>query len=228
MIILHNPRSTRPRNRRLPLSVLALGAVLEGREEYEIVDGNLDDNPTETILRLIQEREVEMLGVSVMPGPQMAAAVESCREIRRLHPKLPIVWGGYFPSIYSDATLNARYVDYAVRGQGEDTLLELLDALRGKKKLEEIAGLSFKDVFGLHRHNPERPMKGPDAFRGPLSTRFQSNNTCALLSSASAPPCTTPASAARSDAVFAAFMRPTAIASAWRALSARKPYCVIW
>ena len=48
MIILYNPRSTRPRNRRLPLSVLALAAVLEGREEYEIVDGNLDDNPTGT------------------------------------------------------------------------------------------------------------------------------------------------------------------------------------
>ena len=163
MIILYNPRSTRPRNRRMPLSVLALGAVLEGREDYEIVDGNLDDNPTETILRLIRDREVEMLGVTVMPGPQMAAAVESCLQIRRLHPKVPIVWGGYFPSIYSDATLNARYVDYAVRGQGEDTLLELLDAFRGKKKFEEIAGLSFKDVFGLHRHNPERPMKGPDS-----------------------------------------------------------------
>jgi len=164
MIILFNPRSTKPRNRRLPLSVLALAAVLEGREDYEIVDGNLDDNATATILRLIQEREVELLGVTVMPGPQMAAAVESCKEIRRRYPKLPIVWGGYFASIYGDAALNARYVDYAVRGQGEETLLELLDAMRGKRKLDGIQGLSYKDVFGLHRHNPERLMKGPDAF----------------------------------------------------------------
>src|ERR1700691_2198627 len=138
MIILFNPRSTKPRNRRLPLSVLALAAVLEGREDYEIVDGNLDDNATATILRLIQEREVELLGVTVMPGPQMAAAVESCKEIRRRYPKLPIVWGGYFASIYGDAALNARYVDYAVRGQGEETLLELLDAMRGKRKLDGI------------------------------------------------------------------------------------------
>src|SRR5215469_6482304 len=164
MIVLLNPRSTKPRNRRLPLSVLALGAVLEGREDYEIVDGNLDDNPTATILRLVAERDVEMLGVTVMPGPQMAAAVESCREIRRLHPKLPIVWGGYFPSTYTDAALNARYVDYVVRGQGEDTLLELLDAMRGNRPFENIAGLSYKDVFGLHRHNPERLLKPPDAF----------------------------------------------------------------
>ena len=45
MIILLHPRSTRPKNRRFPLSVLALAAVLEGREEYEIVDGNVDPDP---------------------------------------------------------------------------------------------------------------------------------------------------------------------------------------
>ena len=164
MIILFNPRATKPRNRRFPLSVLALAAVLEGREEYAVVDGNLDADPVSTISRLIQERPVELLGVTVMPGPQMVAAIESSREIRRRFPKLPIVWGGYFPSIYTDAALNARYVDYVVRGQGEETLLELICALRGQRGLETIAGLSYKDIFGLHRHNPERQMKGPDAF----------------------------------------------------------------
>jgi radical SAM superfamily enzyme YgiQ (UPF0313 family) len=94
----------------------------------------------------------------------MAAAMEASREVRRLRPTVRIVWGGYFPSIYPDATLNARYVDFAVRGQGEDTLLELLGALRGSGDLEDIRGLSYKDTFGLHRHNPERPMKGPNAF----------------------------------------------------------------
>ena len=164
MIILFNPRATKPRNRRFPLSVMALAAVLEGKEEYEIVDGNVDDHATETVLDLIEQKNVELLAVSVMPGPQMAAAVTTCREIRLRRPDVPIVWGGYFPSIYTDATLNARYVDYAVRGQGEDTLLELLAALRGSGKLENIRGLSFKDVFGLHRHNAERLMKPPDAF----------------------------------------------------------------
>ena len=164
MIVLFNPRSTKPRNCRLPLSVLALAAVLEGREEYRVVDGNVESDATSTILRLIDQHAVDLLGVTVMPGPQMAAAMEASREIRRVRPKVPIVWGGYFPSIYPDATLNARYVDFAVRGQGEDTLLELLGSLRGSGKLEDIRGLSYKDAFALHRHNPERPMKGPDAF----------------------------------------------------------------
>lgn len=164
MIILVNPRATKPRNRRLPLSVLALAAVLEGHEEYHVVDGNVEDNPTSTILSLIDQHRIDLLGLTVMPGPQMVAAMEISREIRRLRPDVPIVWGGYFPSIYPDAVLNARYVDFAVRGQGEDTLLELLEAFRGARSLEDIRGLSYKDMFGLHRHNRERPMKGPDSF----------------------------------------------------------------
>ena len=164
MIILYHPRATRPRNRRLPLAVLALAAVLEGREEYEIVDGNLEENPTARILDLIDRHTVELVGVSAMPGPQMVAAMETSREVRRLHPKVPICWGGYFASIYPDAALNARYVDFVARGQGEDTLIELLDALRGKRSLDSVKGLLYKDMFGLRHDNGERPMKGPDEF----------------------------------------------------------------
>lgn len=164
MIILFHPRATKPHNCRMPLAVLALAAVLEEREEYEIVDGNLDDAPLESILSLIDLYRVELLGVSVMPGPQMVAAMEVCREVRRLCPEVPIVWGGYFPSIYPDAALNARYVDYVVRGQGEETLLELIESLRGLRDLSTVRGLSYKDAFGLHRSNAERPMKGPDSF----------------------------------------------------------------
>jgi radical SAM superfamily enzyme YgiQ (UPF0313 family) len=144
--------------------VLALAAVLEGREEYSIVDGNVDSDPLGTILRLIDTNDVELLGVTCMPGPQMAAAMETSREIRRLRSHVPIAWGGYFPSTYSDAALKGAYVDYAVRGQGEDTLLELLEALRGARDLSSIAGLSYKDASGMHQHNPERLMKGPDSF----------------------------------------------------------------
>jgi len=164
MIILFHPRATKPRNCRLPLAVLALAAVLEGREEYRIIDGNLEDDPAGAIVKTIDLHQVELLGVSCMPGPQMVAAMEACREVRRLRPRVRIVWGGYFPSLYPDTALNAKYVDFVVRGQGEDTLLDLIDALRGKRSLDSILGLSYKDAFGFHRTNPERPMKGPDEF----------------------------------------------------------------
>jgi anaerobic magnesium-protoporphyrin IX monomethyl ester cyclase len=164
MILFYNPKATRFRNRRLPLSILAIAAVVEGKEEYAIVDGNLDPHPTESLIALIQERNVELLAVTVMPGPQTVGAVASCREIRARFPQLPIVWGGYFATNYTRAALNAGYVDYAVRGQGELTLLELLEAIRGHRELKSIAGLSYKDADGVPRHNPERPMRSPDDF----------------------------------------------------------------
>jgi radical SAM superfamily enzyme YgiQ (UPF0313 family) len=164
MIILYYPKLAKPKNRRFPLSVLALAAVLEGREEYEIVDGNLDSDPDASIRALCRSHRVELLGVSVMPGPQMVSAMNSCKLFRAEFPRVPIVWGGYFPSVYKDAALNAEYIDFAARGQGENTLLELIEALRGNRDLSTIAGLSYKDSNGTHRHNGERGMLGPDAF----------------------------------------------------------------
>jgi anaerobic magnesium-protoporphyrin IX monomethyl ester cyclase len=164
MIILLHPQSTKPKNRRFPLAPLSLAAVLEGREEYEIVDGNADPQPGATMDRIMRERPARLLAVSVMPGPQMRAAIPLCRDFRKQYPGVPIVWGGYFPSLYTDAALNARYVDYVVRGQGEETLLELLDALRDKTGLRSVRGLSFKDSFGLHVHNPDRPLRSPNDF----------------------------------------------------------------
>jgi anaerobic magnesium-protoporphyrin IX monomethyl ester cyclase len=164
MIILYNPKATRLRNRRFPLSVLAIAAVLEGREEYAIVDGNLDLHPTDTIAAMIRQHSVEILAVSVMPGPQTVGAVSTCREIRARFPHVTIVWGGYFATNYTAAVLNADYVDFAVRGQGELTFLELLNAVREKREMQSIAGLSYKDSDRRPRHNPERPMKAPDLF----------------------------------------------------------------
>ncbi len=164
MIVLYNPKATRHRNRRFPLSVLSISAVLEGREDYAIVDGNLDPQADETLFSLLRERPVKLLAVSVMPGPQTRSAVHSCREVRRRYPQIPIAWGGYFPTNYTEAALNAPYVDFAVRGQGEDTLLELLKALRTRRGFGEIRGLSFKDENGVHRHNPERALRPLDEF----------------------------------------------------------------
>ncbi|HTS70622.1 MAG TPA: radical SAM protein [Terriglobia bacterium] len=164
MIILYNPKAASLRNRRFPLSVLSIAAVLEGRAEYRIVDGNLDPNAGETLLGLLHEKPIELLAVTVMPGPQTVSAVKSCREIRARYPAIPIVWGGYFPSNYTEAALNAPYVDFAVRGQGEDTFLELIEALRGQREVEGIRGLSYRHADGTKRHNPERPLKPLDSF----------------------------------------------------------------
>ena len=66
--------------------------------------------------------------VTVMPGPQLIWAGQWCRRLKREHPALTIVWGGYFPSIYTEAVCRDPGVDLVVRGQGEDTVVELWQA----------------------------------------------------------------------------------------------------
>ena len=164
MIILFHPRAVRPRNRRFPLAILSIAAVLEGVEEYVIVDGNLDPDPEKTIRAIIAAHKVELLAVSVMPGPQMVSAMHICRAIHAATPQVPIVWGGYFPSLYPEATLNTRYVDFAIKGQGEDTIIELLAALRSTRDFSRIRGLAYKDAFGLRVQTASRPLRSPGDF----------------------------------------------------------------
>jgi hypothetical protein len=118
MIALLHPKSTKPKNRRFPLSVLSLAAVLEGREDYTIIDGNVDPDPGATLDRVMTESPIKLLAVSVMPGPQMVAALPLCRAFRAHHPSVPIVWGGYFPSLYPDTALNAEYVASRILNAG--------------------------------------------------------------------------------------------------------------
>jgi anaerobic magnesium-protoporphyrin IX monomethyl ester cyclase len=157
-VILVNPRMCRPSSVRLPLSLLALGAVLENRWEYEIVDGNLDADATGTILASMRNGDTALVGMTVMPGPQVPPAIEISAAIRAAHPETPIVWGGYFPTLYPNAAMNAPYVDYVIRGQGEDSLRELLERLPDKSGMGEVAGLTWKNAGGIV-HNPERKIR---------------------------------------------------------------------
>ncbi|HKI02452.1 MAG TPA: radical SAM protein [Thermoanaerobaculia bacterium] len=159
-VLLVNPRMCPPKAVRMPLSLLHLGAALEGRYDYRIVDGNVDPDARGTVLRELAAGPCALLGITVMPGPQVAPAIEIARAAREAHPEVPIAWGGYFPTMYPEAAINAPYVDYVVRGQGERTLLELLDSGAG---IAGIAGITWKDQ-GEVRHNADRPFEPPDRF----------------------------------------------------------------
>ena len=145
MLILYNPASSAGRKPILPLSLLALGAALEQKHDYVIVDGNLEDDPVAVIDGLVRERGATVLGVTVMPGPQLHQAVPHCRRLKALHPNLTIVWGGYFPTQHYEVCLRAGYVDYVVRGHGEVVFAQLLDALQQGSDPAGFPGLAKRD-----------------------------------------------------------------------------------
>src|SRR5690349_19703304 len=126
MIVLFNPLSTTPGKQPLPLSLMALAAVLEGRESWTLVDGNLTPDPAQEILDIFRTASLAsppLLAVTVMPGPQLTQAVRVCRRVKQAMPGLTIVWGGYFPTQHADVVLRSGVVDFVVRSQGEGPLL---------------------------------------------------------------------------------------------------------
>ena len=175
-VLLINPRMCSPTAIRLPLSLLHLGAVLEGQYDYQLIDGNADPHATRTALEALSREPHALVGVSVMPGPQVGSAIAISAAIRAVHPHIPIAWGGYFPTMYPEAALNAPYVDYVVRGQGEHTLLDLLERLPDAGAppsplasaadptcVEAIHGLTWKCV-GEAQHNSDRHFHPPATF----------------------------------------------------------------
>jgi anaerobic magnesium-protoporphyrin IX monomethyl ester cyclase len=141
-VLLVNPTITKARHARFPLAVLSLSAALEGKFTPVIIDGNVDRDFIATAVRAAGEPRVAAVGVTVMGGPQLLSAIALSKAIRERHPSLPIVWGGAFPTVCPDSAVSAAYVDYVVRGQGEATFVELLEALAGGGELGAIAGIT--------------------------------------------------------------------------------------
>jgi radical SAM superfamily enzyme YgiQ (UPF0313 family) len=156
-VLLINPTITSPRSARFPLSLLALAGSLEGTASSRIIDGNIDRDYLTAIRRGLAGHRVDAVGVTVMGGPQVQSAIAVSLAVREAMPGVPIVWGGYFPSLYSGAAINAPYVDYLVRGPGESVFTELLSAIDAdtENAFAAVAGLTWKRD-GQPVHNPDR------------------------------------------------------------------------
>jgi len=163
MILLYNPRATEFKFR-LPISVLSLAAMFEGKYPWRLVDGNLDRDAGQTLINTIEsDPGIKYLLVTVMPGPQLMQAVPHTRAIKARFPHIQVVWGGYFPSSHADVVLADPAIDFAVRSQGELTIMELLDVLENGGSLAGIDGLSYREN-GTIKHNKARKLTDPNAF----------------------------------------------------------------
>ena len=75
----------------------------------------------------------------------------------RLEIGCPVVYGGPHVTFRPDEAL--RHGDFVARGEGEETILELVRALEaGHTDFSAIAGLSWRDTSGQVHHNPDRDL----------------------------------------------------------------------
>jgi anaerobic magnesium-protoporphyrin IX monomethyl ester cyclase len=140
-----------------PLSLLCLASpLLRAGFEVKLVDNLLYPDYEKEILR--ETEGALCLGISVLTGPHIGAAVRVSRAVKKLRPKMPIIFGGWHSSLATEQTLGEPFVDAIVRGQGELTLLELAQRIAEGRDRHGVLGLSFKDRDGSIVHEPERPV----------------------------------------------------------------------
>lgn len=94
----------------------------------------------------------DLVGISSITStaPRAYSIAEQIRK-----KSIPVVMGGTHATFLPEEAL--KYVDYVVRGEGEETLSELVDSLQDGKPLKGILGLSYRDN-GFYLHNPQRPL----------------------------------------------------------------------
>ena len=130
--------------------------MLQAGFDVKLVDNLLSPDYEKTILR--ETEDALCLGISVLTGPHIGAAVRVSRAVRKLRPEMPIVFGGWHASLATEQTLREPFVDAIVKGQGELTLLELVQRIADGQDWHGIRGLSFKDADGKIVQEPDRPV----------------------------------------------------------------------
>lgn len=148
-----------------PLCLLTVASpLLESGFRVTVIDGAVVPDYEAVIAREIPNALV--FGISLLTGPSIRAAARVCRQVRERRPELPIVLGGWHPSLLPEQTLREDYVDAVVRGQGELTFLECLQRIAEGKPLDGVRGITHKHGLEVVEE-PERPVENLNRLPSP-------------------------------------------------------------
>jgi radical SAM superfamily enzyme YgiQ (UPF0313 family) len=140
-----------------PLGILAVATpLLRAGYTVELIDSTITPNYKKRVLSEV--KDALCLAISLVTGPMIRETVEIARAVKEWKSDFPVILGGWHPSLLPKQTLEARDIDIVVRGQGEDTLLEVVQHLESKSALDLIPGIGFKRDGKLIL-TTERPLK---------------------------------------------------------------------
>ena len=127
-----------------PTGILYLAACArEAGHEVKAIDGALCALPQ--MLREINSYNPDFLGISVVTMLWHHAKL-LITEAKKQNPNLFIAVGGPHPTALMEKSLQeCSELDAIVYGEGEQTIVELLNALEKRKSLADVRGIIFRD-----------------------------------------------------------------------------------
>lgn len=154
----------------LPLGLAYIAATLQKHDyRVRVVDFNVSGFNPARLRSMIETLDPAVLGISAHTETYLGG-LEIARLAKEVKPSIRVVMGGPHASVMHEDVARQPEVDFVVRGEGELTMLELMDCLvRGTGEPGSIRGLVYKDQDEI-RVNPDRPfIEDPDEL--PLPAR---------------------------------------------------------
>ena len=139
----------------LSLSVGYLAAILiQSGIEVRVIDQNAKKISNHAVSERIEIESPDIVGISCVTLA-MGNILHLVKGIQALKKNIKVILGNIHPTLFADDLLKKGFADIIVRGEGENSLREVVKSLEGNGVLDGIKGISFlknDEVF----HNPER------------------------------------------------------------------------
>lgn len=136
-------------------TVVSYNDLVESHNKF--IHGLQDDSHPiwQEVERSIKKYNPTILGMGTTTT-KMRSALKIAAIAKRMNPNIKVVIGGLHSTILPEDILKSNDVDYAVRGEGEITFLELVQALEKGAPISKIQGLSYKDTAGKQINTSDR------------------------------------------------------------------------
>ncbi|MEI6577954.1 MAG: radical SAM protein [Eubacteriales bacterium] len=122
-----------------PLGILSIATYLKEKgHTVKFIDREVYKYDVE---KIINDFQPGIVGISMMSTKAIHDALNISRIVK-VH-NIPVVWGGTLTSLMPHLVLKSGSVDYVVIGEGEITMLDLINAIANKKPLRDVDGLAF-------------------------------------------------------------------------------------
>lgn len=157
-----------------PQGLAYVAAVLR-KQGHEVVVYNQDMHhyPEEHLAKTVADGGWDAVGVSFVAGYFQYQQMKSIsRAINACRPRPVFIMGGHGPAPEPEFFLKRFDADVVVLGEGEETAVELFAALDGKRPLDGIAGLAFRDGDRVVTTKRREPIADIDTLPWPAYDLF--------------------------------------------------------
>ncbi len=146
-----------------PLGLMYLAAALRGTgHKVSILDQAALNYKNSEVIQWVINGDPDVVGFSIVCASFENAKLIS-KALKTSNPNLKIVFGNYLATFYAkDILKKYNWVDICVRGEGETTFKEVIDAIELNKDLHSVNGITFQ-INGTIKENENRKLiKGLD------------------------------------------------------------------